>query len=181
MKKFEETTVSSESIFKGKIISLRVDEVLLPNEHYAKREIIDHRGAVAIIPITKEGKIVLVRQFRKALERTIIEIPAGGIERGEALEYTARRELEEETAYRAEKWTFLQAFATSPGFANEIIHIYVAEGLEKIENPAAGDDDEFLELLEVTVEEAEKLVQSGEIFDAKTAWAVLYLKSIQDK
>lgn len=177
MSEFDEVTVNSESIFQGRIISVRVDEVMLQNDKYAKREIVDHKGAVAVIALTDEGNIVLVKQYRKALERTIIEIPAGGIEAGESLEETAKRELEEETAYRADKWSYLQSFATSPGFANEIIHIYLAEELVKVEHPRVGDEDEFIEVVEVTAEQAEQLIQTQQIFDAKTAWAVLYMQT----
>lgn len=176
MPKFTEKTISSKSIYEGHIISLRVEEVVLPDGKLAKRELIKHSGAVATIPLTNDGKLILVKQYRKALGRTLIEIPAGHIEVGEALEVTARRELEEETGYGAGKVTFVQSFATSPGFADEIIHLYLAEQLYEIENPAAADEDEFIELLYVTIEEAEKLVASGEIYDAKTAFALLYVK-----
>ena len=176
MDKYEEKTISSKSIYEGKIISLRVEDVKLPDGNIAKRELVKHPGAVAIIPITADGKLILVKQYRKALNRTIIEIPAGRIEVGEAPFITAKRELEEETDYGAGNFTYIQSFATSPGFADEIIHLYLAEELYNIENPAEGDEDEFIELVEVTVEEAEKLVVSGEIYDAKTAFAILYAK-----
>ena len=176
MKKFEEKTISSETLYEGNIISLRIEEVELPDGKKAKRELIKHSGAVAIIPITKDGKIVFVRQYRKALDRVLVEIPAGRIEVGEAPEVTAERELEEETGYGANKFSYIQSFATSPGFADEIIHLYLAEDLYKIENPADGDEDEFIELLELTIEEAEKMVGSGEIFDAKTAFALIFAK-----
>ena len=177
MNKYEEKTISSESIYEGTIISLRVEEVELPDGNRTTRELIKHSGAVAIIPITKEGKLVLVRQYRKALGRTIIEIPAGRIEIGEDTKETARRELEEETGYGANELKFIQAFATSPGFADEIIYLYLAEELYQIENPAPGDEDEFIDILEVTIEEAERLVETGEVFDAKTAFALLYVKN----
>ncbi len=176
MKKFEEKTIQSEPIFKGKVISLKVDDVILPNGKESKREIVNHPGAVAIIPITDEGKIILVEQYRKALERSIIEIPAGKIELGEAPEKTARRELEEETGYGCEELTYLQSFATSPGFADEVIHLYVAKQLYKIENKAELDEDEFVSLMEVTLEEAEQMVKEQKIYDAKTAFAVLWMK-----
>lgn len=178
MKKFEERTLSSETIYTGKIIELRVDEVELPDGKRAQRELIKHPGAVAIIAITEQGALVLVEQFRKALERTIIEIPAGKIEPGEDPEKTAIRELEEETGYRANEFTYIQSFATSPGFADEIIHLYLAKSLEKVENPAAGDEDEFINLLECTIEEAEGMMKDGRIYDAKTAFAVLYIKEL---
>jgi ADP-ribose pyrophosphatase len=181
MHQYEEKTLSSETIYEGKIITLRVEEVALPNGKRAKRELIQHPGAVSIIPITAEGKLVLVEQYRKALERSLIEIPAGKIDPGEAPEVTAIRELEEETGYGAKEFTYIQSFATSPGFADEVIHLYLAMDLYKIDNPAAGDEDEFINLLEVTIEQAEEMVASGKIFDAKTAFAVLYAKNLLAK
>ncbi len=179
MKKFEEKSLSSNQIYNGKVISLKVDDVLLPNGKESKREIVNHPGAVAIIAITAEGKLVLVEQYRKALERSIVEIPAGKLEPGEKPELTARRELEEETGYGCHELKYLQTFATSPGFADEVIHLFVAQDLYKIEEKADLDEDEFVELLEVTVEEAEVMVKEQKIFDAKTAFAVLWLKANQ--
>ena len=176
MKKFEEKTIHSEAIFNGKVISLKVDDVTLPNGETSKREIVNHPGAVAVIAITGEGKLVVVEQYRKALERSIIEIPAGKLEPGELPEITAARELEEETGYGCNELTYLQSFATSPGFADEIIHLFVARGLYKIENRAAMDEDEFVELMEITVEEGERMVAEKKIFDAKTAFAILWMK-----
>lgn len=176
MKKFEEKTIHSTEIFKGKVVSLKVDDVLLPNGKQSKREIIHHPGAVAIIPITNEGKIVLVEQYRKALERSIIEIPAGKLEPGEDPAVCARRELEEETGYGARELTYFQSFATSPGFANEIIHLYVAKDLYKIEEKRELDEDEFVSIIEVTLEEAEEMVKNQQIYDAKTAFSVLWVK-----
>lgn len=176
MKKFEEKTIQSTPIFSGKIISLKVDDVLLPNGKEGKREIINHPGAVAVIAITNEGKLVLVEQYRKALERSIIEIPAGKLERGEEPELAARRELEEETGYGCHEISYLQSFATSPGFADEVIHLYVAKDLYEIEEKAELDEDEFVSLMEVSIEEAEEMVKDQKIYDAKTAFAVLWMK-----
>lgn len=176
MKKFEEKTIGSKPIFKGKVISLKVDDVTLPNGATAKREIINHPGAVAVIARTENNKILLVEQYRKALERSIIEIPAGKLEEGEQPAVTARRELEEETGYTSDEFQFVQAFATSPGFADEIIHIYVAENLRRLDVPVQMDEDEFVELMEVSLEEAEAMVLDGRIYDAKTAFAIMWLK-----
>jgi ADP-ribose pyrophosphatase len=178
MNRFEEKTVSSDVLFEGRIISLRVEEVELPDGKRAKRELVDHPGAVAIIPITEEGKLILVEQYRKALNRSIIEIPAGKIEPGEDIELTAKRELEEETGFGSKQFSYLQSFATSPGFANEIIHIFVARGLYKIDKPAEGDEDEFIHLIECTIEEAEEMVLDERIYDAKTAFAILHAKKL---
>lgn len=176
MNKFEEKTIQSHPIFSGKVISLKVDDVTLPNGGVSKREIVNHPGAVAIIAITADKKMVLVEQYRKALERSIIEIPAGKLEPGEAPEVTARRELEEETGYGCNELTYIQSFATSPGFADEVIHLFVARGLHVLDKRASMDEDEFVELLELTLEEAEQLVAEKKIYDAKTAFAVLWYK-----
>lgn len=180
MKRFEEKTISSTTVYKGKIIDLRVEDVLLPDGKSAKRELVDHPGAVAILAITDDKKILLVEQYRKALKRSIIEIPAGKIESGEDKELTAIRELEEETGYGSGKFTYMQSFATSPGFANEIVHMYLARQLYKVENPAQGDEDEFIRILECTIEEAEQMVLEEQIYDAKTAFAILYAKKLME-
>ncbi|WP_100372575.1 NUDIX domain-containing protein [Bacillus sp. FJAT-45037] len=169
-----EKTLQSSSIYKGRIIDLQVDEVELPNKKTSTREIVKHPGAVAIVPVTKEGKLILVRQFRKALEKTIIEIPAGKLDKGESPIDCAKRELAEETGYVASQLEFLISFYTSPGFADEIIYLYVATDLEAGEMNC--DEDEFLDVLEVSLEEAEEMVKDERIHDAKTAYAIQYLR-----
>lgn len=176
MKKFEEKTIQSNRLYEGKIINLKVDDVSLPNGKTSKRELIEHPGAVAVIAITSENKIIMVEQYRKALERSLVEIPAGKLEKGEAPEFTAMRELEEETGYTADKLELIQSFSTSPGFADEVVHLYFAVGLKKSTNGAALDEDEFVELMEVSLEEAEEMVRNQRIYDAKTAFAVLWAK-----
>jgi ADP-ribose pyrophosphatase len=171
-----EKTIRKEKIFSGKVVQLYVEDVQLPNGKTSKREVIKHPGAVAIIPITKEGKLVLVRQYRKALERVLIEIPAGKLEKGEEPLATAQRELEEETGCRAQSMRHIVSFYTSPGFADELIHLYMAEGLEKLEDAVSLDEDEFVDILEVTLEEALEMLEKREIYDAKTAYALQYLQ-----
>ncbi|MBS2969500.1 NUDIX hydrolase [Metabacillus sp. KIGAM252] len=176
MEHLREKELSSEQIYSGKIIDLYVQEVELPNGKTSKREIIKHPGAVAVIALTSDGKILMVEQFRKALERTLVEIPAGKLEKGEKPETTAVRELEEETGYTAGSIDHLISFYTSPGFADELVHLYITEDLIPLKNKASLDEDEFVELMEVTLEEAEEMVANGRIYDAKTAYAVQYLK-----
>ncbi|GGG17058.1 ADP-ribose pyrophosphatase [Lysinibacillus alkalisoli] len=172
MPKFEEKTIATKKIFQGHIINVQVDDVVLPNGKVGKRELVKHPGAVAIIAITSDDKIVLVEQFRKPLERTIIEIPAGKMEAGELPLHTAKRELEEETGYGAEHWEHVQTFSTSPGFADEIIHIYVAQNLYEVSNRAVMDEDEFVELIEVSLQDAQQLMTNEQIYDAKTVFAI---------
>ncbi|MEH7222849.1 NUDIX hydrolase [Bacillus sp. JJ1566] len=171
-----EKTISREVLFEGKVIDLHVEEVELPNGNTSRRELIKHPGAVAILALTDDHKLVMVQQYRKALEKVIVEIPAGKLEKGEAPEVTAKRELEEETGYDCETLTPLISFYTSPGFADELVHLFVAKGLKKIENPAGLDEDEFVDVIEVTLEDAVDFIKEKKIYDAKTAYAVQYLQ-----
>ncbi|WP_019154383.1 NUDIX domain-containing protein [Robertmurraya massiliosenegalensis] len=176
MKSLEEKTIKTEPIFSGRIIRVQVDEVQLPNGKTSTREIVKHPGAVAILPITDDGKIVMVEQYRKPMDKVLVEVPAGKLEKGEEPAYTAERELEEETGYECQSLEWLISFYTSPGFADEIVHLYVAKGLTKKENAASLDEDEFVNVLEVTLEEAIELVKEQRIYDAKTAYAIQYLQ-----
>ncbi|MDR0922365.1 MAG: NUDIX hydrolase [Lactobacillales bacterium] len=176
-KDFEEKTLSRREIFKGKIIEVVEDEVELPQGlGIAKRELVFHPGGVTVIPITKENKIVLVKQFRKPMEKVLLEIPAGKIEAGEYddLEAAAKRELEEETGYQAGTFEKITEVYLSPGFADELLRIYYATDLTKVEHPRAQDDDEVIELYELTFEEAKKAERDGLICDAKTVLALAY-------
>ncbi|NRD80648.1 NUDIX hydrolase [Bacillus sp. BRMEA1] len=176
MTKLEEKTIQSEEIFSGKIISLHLQEVELPNGKTSKREIIKHPGAVAILAVTEENKIVMVEQYRKALERTIVEIPAGKLEKEEKPELCAIRELEEETGYECSSLELLTSFYTSPGFADEIVHVYMAKGLKKKENAATLDEDEFVNVEKITLDKALQYIKEQKIYDAKTIYAVQYLQ-----
>lgn len=174
MENLEEKTISTKEIFKGRIISLQVDEVLLPNGNTSTREIIKHPGAVAVIAITEDDKLVVVEQYRKAFEKAIIEIPAGKLEKDEDPAVCARRELEEETGYGCKDLEHITSFYTSPGFADELVHIYLAKGLYKKEDAAGLDEDEFVNLMEISLEEALDLMKEQKILDAKTMYAVQY-------
>lgn len=165
-----ESTISSQSIYDGRIIKVKVDEVLLPNGKTAKREIVNHQGAVAVMALTDDHKLLAVRQFRKPLERSIVEIPAGKLERGEEPLACAKRELLEETGYTAKEFTHVSSFYTSPGFADELLHVYVATGL--IAGEAKPDEDEFVEVLHLSLAEAKQMHADGEIRDAKTVLAL---------
>lgn len=167
--KLKETTVSTESIFQGRVISLQLDTVKLPDGTTATREIVKHPGAVAVLAV-HEGRLILVDQYRQAMGRCELEIPAGKLEPGEDPAEAAVRELQEETGYRCDKLIHLHFFYTSPGFADEIIHLYLAEQLSPGEMSL--DADEFLEVQEVTLEEALDLISEGRIADAKTIMAV---------
>lgn len=168
-KKFEEVTTHTEHIFKGKIISLQVDTVTLPGGATATREIVRHPGAVAVLALV-DDKMLVVEQYRKPMEKSQVEIPAGKLDPGEDPLVAAERELIEETGYRPASLKLLSSFYTSPGFADELIHLYVADELTQGE--AQPDEDEFLELEAITLEQAQQYIREGRISDAKTLLAV---------
>jgi len=168
---FYEQTIESKPIFDGRIIKVQVDTVRLPNGETSTRELVRHPGAVAVIALL-DGKLLVVEQFRKALERAQVEIPAGKLEPGEDPREAALRELEEETGYRARTIRHLQTFSTSPGFAEEVIHLYSADDLEAGEVNL--DEEEFLTCEAITLEQADAYIREGRIYDAKTLLAVAY-------
>ncbi|MFZ5688177.1 MAG: NUDIX hydrolase [Bacillota bacterium] len=173
---FEEKTQSSNVIYQGRIINLKLDEVMLPSGKKAKREIVEHPGAVGVVPISFEKKIVLVRQYRKPAGRVLLEIPAGKLEAGENPEVCAARELMEEISCRANKLNFLLSFYTTPGFCNEMIYLYLAEGLSFTD--AKPDPDEIIEVVNIPLDEAVAKVFSGEIVDAKTIIGIFLAKQV---
>ncbi|MFY4775893.1 NUDIX hydrolase [Metabacillus sp. RGM 3146] len=176
MEHLKEKELSSKQLFAGKVIDVYLQEVELPNGKTSTREIVKHPGAVAVIALREDKKIVMVEQFRKPMERMMVEIPAGKLEKGEKPECAAKRELEEETGYTCGSLQHLISFYTSPGFADELVHLYIAEDLKTMETKAELDEDEFVDLMEVTLDEALQLIRVNRIYDAKTAYAVQYLQ-----
>lgn len=158
--------------YEGRIISVRVDRVHLANGRESAREVVEHPGAVAILPVLEDGSMLLVRQFRYAIGREILEVPAGTREPGEPADVTALRELEEETGKRAGRIELLTRFYISPGWCNEQIVIYRAHDL--VDTGTHFDDDEVIDIVQVRPEEIPDLVASGEIADAKTITALMY-------
>ena len=173
-----EKTVSSQRIYEGKVINLRVDTLITPAGRETKREIVEHRGAVAMVAIDDKENILLVRQFRKAADKGLLEIPAGTLEKGEAPDITVKREMQEETGYLPDKIVRLGGFYSAPGFCTEFIYLYLATDLKPSRLEA--DADEQIEMERMPVEEAKKLVDSGAICDAKSIIGILtymdYLK-----
>lgn len=163
---FEEKTVSSEVVFKGKIIDVRVDMVSLPNGEIAQRDIVKHPGGVGIVAVTEDRKIIMVKQFRKPIEKAIYEIPAGKLDPNEEIEKCGKRELEEETGYRAKKFEYLGYMYPSPGFDDEVTHLYLATELEK--GKSHPDEDEFLDVEYFSIDKVLEMIMENKINDGKT-------------
>lgn len=170
---FEEKTISTERIYDGAIINLRRDKVTVQNGT-SYREIIEHNGGAVLAAITDEGKMVMVRQFRKPAERVIFEVPAGKIDPGEAPEITAARELKEETGYTAKNVKYMTYFYPSVGYSEEKLYLYLCTDLVLVET--SPDENECLDIEEWDVDELVKMVMKGEINDAKTIVAIMMVK-----
>ncbi len=168
---YEEKTISSEMIYEGAILNLRRDKVTVKGEATSYREIVEHNGGVGIAALTEEGKMLMIKQFRKPAEKVVLEIPAGKREIGEDPMITAIRELKEETGYSADQVTFLSAFYSSIGYSTEIIHLYLATGLK--EGETNFDEHEAIDLFEYDVAQLKQMVIEGEIIDGKTINAIL--------
>lgn len=167
----EEKTISSRRVYDGRVIKLDVLDVMLPNGQQSKREIVKHPGAVAIVALDDQRNILMVRQWRMAAERSMLEIPAGTLNPGEEPLVCAERELQEETGQRAGKMEPMGAFFVAPGYTTEKIHLFLATDLTESRLPM--DDDEFIELEHIPLEEALRRVNAGEIEDGKTITGVL--------
>ena len=166
-----EVPVSSEEIYHGKIVHLFRDQVRLPNGKLATREVMRHPGAAAVVPLTREGNVILVRQYRYPFAQVMLEIPAGKLDPGEDPLICARRELTEETGYEADEFVSLGVFYPSVAVMDEQIHLYLARGLTfRAANP---DADEFLNVERMPLDEAVRRVMSGELCDGKTALGLL--------
>jgi ADP-ribose pyrophosphatase len=169
-----ETCISSLEIENTKFLKVKRDRVLLPSGHESEREYIIHPGAVLIIPMLDDGRLVLERQFRYPLRQVFIELPAGKIDPDEDPLVTGQRELLEETGYLASEWIYLTAQHPCIGYSNEIIHVYLARGLKAGQHQR--DTDEALQIFEASLPECLSMIQRGEITDGKTIIALFWLE-----
>lgn len=176
MTDLREKKISSKKIFKGNLLNIYADEVELYNGKSKIREYTKHPGAAAVIPILPDCKIGLIKQFRYPTNSIHIEIPAGKIDPGEAVEETARRELQEEIGFKPNKLTYLTQINPCIGYSDEIIWIYLGEDLQRVSQNEM--DDESLEFFPVNFEEAVELVWTGKITDVKTIIAIFWLEKL---
>ncbi len=171
-----EKTLSSQKIYNGRILSLRVDRVLLENGHETVREVIDHQGAAGVVAFDEEGKLLMVRQYRYPIGQELLELPAGKIDPGESPLQCAARELQEETGYKAEKLTELGRVYPAAAYDVELVHLFYAQGLTPVQQKL--DEDEFLSVEHVDFDEAVRLVLADEILDSKTQIGILKIKNM---
>lgn len=156
--------ISSRPLYQGKVVSLRVDEITLPDGGVAVREVVDHPGAVVIVALDDEDAVFLVRQYRHPIAQYLLELPAGGLEPGEDPLSAAKRELREEVGLEAQEWRLLGSFFSSPGFVNERLHAFLARGLYSV--PGDPDDDEDIRVVRYPLRQL--LEHLGDTPDAKT-------------
>lgn len=166
-----EKLIQSEYLYQGKVVSLRLDTVRVKNGDVTRREIVEHHGAVAMVPLDAAGNVTLVRQWRAAAGRIMLEIPAGTLEANETPEQGAPRELTEETGLSAARWDFLVRFFSSPGILTEEMFLYLARDLTRGPQRLMGDEDIAVETL--SLDDAIARIATGEIADAKTIVGLL--------
>ncbi len=169
--KSPETILSVENLFNGKVVRLRLYSIELPSGHHAKREVLEHGGAVCIVPVLPDGKIGLIRQWRTAAGEWLLELPAGGIEPNEAPDACAKRESIEEIGMQIGKLSPLFQCFLAPGYSSEMMYGYLAEDLTNV--GARPEEDENIEFVPVTLEEALQLLDDGKIRDSKTICGLL--------
>ena len=173
--KLKEKQLTHKLVYKNLFMNIYLDDVLLPNDKVSKRIYLKHNGAGAVLPITKDNKLILIKQYRYPVDKILYEIPAGkkdfikesGID-------CVSRELEEETGYVSNEFKKIIDLHNCVGYSSEIIELFIAKNCEKIESPKKGDDDEFIDIQLVTIEEARQLLKRGEITDSKTLVALQY-------
>ena len=166
-----EPTIESKDIYQGRIIKLRVDTVQLPSGRTTTREIVEHEDAVCVVPIDENNNVLMVRQYRKAAQLNLLEVPAGGVEAGETPDETVLRELQEEVSVTSGSLRRLSGFWVSPGWATEFMHAYLATDLPPASLPA--DDDEYISVERVPLDSIPGLIESGEIQDSKSIASLL--------
>lgn len=168
---FTEKTLNSQMVYDGRIVKVYKDDVELADGHKSFREVVRHSGGVVIIAFKDKNTILLVKQYRYPIAKTVLELPAGKLEKGEDPFEAAKRELEEETGYCANKWTDLGYINTSPGFSDERLYLYLAQDLEFTQ--CRPDEGEIIQAFEYKYEDVLEMIENGEINDAKTICGIM--------
>ncbi len=171
--------IDSENVFEGRVFALRLDTLRTPEGHTFRREMIYHPGAVCMIPVDSDGRLLLVEQYRHGARTRLLEIPAGTLEPGEDPGETAARELREEVGMRAERVESLGGFWIAPSYATEYLHLYLCRELTP--DPLPGDEDEDIEVVRLTRAEAVAAIDSGRIIDAKSIAGILRWERLSDR
>jgi ADP-ribose pyrophosphatase len=168
--------IGSQDIYEGRVIKVRVDTIEVAGGNDVRREVVEHPGAVVIVPIDPDGRVLWIRQYRYAVDRELLELPAGTLERGEEPEACARRELAEEARFRPDALEELGRFYSAPGFCTELLHAFAASDLRP-DSDAHADEDEEIEVEPLTVLESLSRIEAGDVVDAKSLAAFfLYLR-----
>jgi len=175
----EEETINSRYIFKGRAFNIRVDTVINASGHESTREIVEHADCIAVIPVDANGDILLVKQYRKAIEKELLEIPAGGIDPGEDAETAVKRELQEEIGYFPGKAVRMGGFYSTPGYTNEYLHLFLATDLKS--SQLFAEDTAGIKTIRIKPEDILPLIRSEEIRDAKSIAGLLYFLEFQKK
>jgi ADP-ribose pyrophosphatase len=181
----EEHVVKSQVVHRGRYLEFRVDTIARADGSTGTRDVAGHPGAIAVLALDDDGRLLFVRQWRSPAGRAILEIPAGTLDVHDGVtedpEIASRRELEEETGHRATTWRKLSAFWTAPGFTSELMHLYLATGILGADGDErlTPDEDERLELYHLTIDEALERIATGEICDAKTMLGVLWVDRLR--
>lgn len=172
----EEKTLSSRLVFEGRAVRLRVDTVETSGGRETTREVVEHDACVAVVAVDGDGRLLLVRQFRKPVEKELLEIPAGGIDPGEDPAAAVRREMREETGFRPDRVERLGGFYAVPGYGTEYLHLFLAA--ELVHDPLTAEDTDGIEVVRVTPDEVPELIKSGAICDAKSIAGLLQYLSV---
>ncbi len=172
-----ETQIEGSQVFSGRLLDVRFDRVRLPDGQESTREYVVHQGAVVVIPLLDSGELIFERQYRYPLRQTLLELPAGKIDPGEDIHTTAKRELLEETGHSASEWRHLGVMHPCVGYSSERIEIFLARGLKR-ESGQQLDHGEFLDMFNLSPDDAMNAVRSGEITDAKTIAALFWLEKV---
>jgi len=170
----ELAVVKHEEIYRGRVVDLVVDTIRQPSGRDAVREVVKHPGGVVVVPVLEDGRLLLIRQFRYPLQKYILEFPAGKLDSGQTPLENVKRELEEETGYQAEIMRYEFSFHTSPGFCDEIIHFFIAEGLTFVGQRL--EEGEHISVINHTVDECLAMIRTGAIADAKTIIGLLWYR-----